>query len=123
MDYTLDYLRIGLRIGNYRRDLKMSQAELAELTDLSVGYISHIETGSKKASLEVLVRVASVLNVTVDRLLLGNQVSDKNSYTPEIRELLDDCSNYEKAVIFDTARNLKKSLRNNLDLNKNNKYY
>ena len=123
MDYTLDYLRIGVRIGDYRRERKISQAELAELTDLSVGYISHIETGSTKASLEVLVKIAAVLEVTVDRLLLGNQANDKGSYTPEIRELLEDCNNFEKAVIYDTARNLKKSLRSNSDLKKKNKYY
>ena len=123
MDYTLDYLRIGVRIGDYRQERKISQAELAELTDLSVVYISHIETGSKKASLEVLVKIAAVLEVTVDRLLLGNQANDKGSYTPEIRELLEDCNNFEKAVIYDTARNLKKSLRSNSDLKKKNKYY
>ena len=98
--------------------MKISQAELAELTNLSVGYISHIETGKKKASLEVLVRVSEALNVTVDRLLLGNQSHDNVSYSPELKELLSDCSNYEKAVIIDTARSVKRSLRNNIGLEK-----
>lgn len=116
MNYTLDFDKIGHRIGLYRRRMKISQEKLAELTGLSVGYISHIETGAKKASLETLVKVSSALNVTVDKLLLGNQINDDNSYPPEIKELLSDCNAFEKAVIYDTALNLKKSLRKNEDL-------
>ena len=101
--------------------MKISQAELSELTNLTVGYISHIETGKKKASLEVLVRVSEALDVTVDRLLLGNQTNDKLSYSPELNELLSDCSNFEKAVIYDTVVSVKRSLRNNAGLgNKRN---
>lgn len=118
VDYTLDYKKIGYRISRCRKRMKISQAELAELTNLSVGYISHIETGKKKPSLEVLVRVSEALNVTVDRLLLGNQTYDIVSYSPELKELLSDCSNYEKAVIYDLARSVKRSLRNNVGLEK-----
>lgn len=68
----MNYKKMGKIIKAVRITKGLSQADLAEYTDLSVPYISHIETGRSKASLETIVNIASVLNVTVDRLLSGN---------------------------------------------------
>ena len=45
---AVNYERIGKRIQELRKLKKMSQADLAEHTGMSVSYISHIETGSCK---------------------------------------------------------------------------
>ncbi len=110
----LNYKKMGKIIKAERISTGLSQADLAEYTDLSVPYISHIETGRSKASLETIVKIANTLNVTVDKLLRGNLES--GDYAPELRELFSDCSNYEKNMIFDMANELKKSLRKNKDL-------
>lgn len=110
----LNYERMGRIIKAIRKERGLSQAELAESTDLSVPYISHIETGRSKASLETVVNIANILNVTVDRLLSGNL--EYSDYSPELRELFSDCSSYEKSVIFDTANSVKRSLRINREL-------
>lgn len=113
MEYHLDYARIGKRISEFRRAKKLSQFQLAELAEVTDSYISHIETGRKKSSLESLVRIASALGITLDRILLGNQVADLKDYLPEIRNLMKDCSPYEKAVILDMVKSLKSSMRKN----------
>lgn len=113
MEYHLDYARIGSRISEFRRARKLSQFQLAELAEVTDSYISHIETGRKKPSLESLVRIASALGITLDRILLGNQVADLKDYLPEIRNLMKDCSPYEKAVILDMVKSLKSSMRKN----------
>ena len=113
MEYHLDYARIGKRISEFRRAKKLSQFQLAELAEVTDSYISHIETGRKKPSLESLVRSASALGITLDRILLGNQVADLKDYLPEIRNLMKDCSPYEKAVILDMVKSLKSSMRKN----------
>lgn len=113
MEYHLDYARIGSRISEFRRARKLSQFQLAELAEVTDSYISHIETGRKKPSLESLVRIASALGITLDRILLGNQVADLKDYLPEIRNLIKDCSPYEKAVILDMVKSLKSSMRKN----------
>ena len=113
MEYHLDYARIGKRISEFRRAKKLSQFQLAELAEVTDSYISHIETGRKKPSLESLVRIASALGITLDRILLGNQVADLKDYLPEIRNLMKDCSLYEKAVILDMVKSLKSSMRKN----------
>ena len=91
----------------------MSQAELAERTDLSVSYISHIETANKRTSLESLVHIANSLEVTVDSVLSGNKASDSAEYRIELVHLLKDCTSYEKRIIYEVALTLKKSLRDN----------
>ena len=110
---SVNHRQIGYRIKEVREQNHVSQAQLAEMTDLSVSYISHIETGRKKPSLESLVRIASALGITLDRILLGNQVADLKDYLPEIRNLMKDCSPYEKAVILDMVKSLKSSMRKN----------
>ena len=71
----LDYIKIGKRVKESRRLKNMTQAELAELTDMSDTYISRIETGVKKASLTSLAKIARVFNSSLDFLVFGTDVN------------------------------------------------
>lgn len=88
-----------------------TQEKLAEFADLSVPYISHLERGTKTPSLAVLVRLADSLDVTVDRLLSGNQTTDKSAYYQEVQELLEDCSILERIVLTEIIGAAKRSIR------------
>lgn len=107
----LDFTVIGSHISFYRRKKGLSQAELAELISSSVPYISYIETGKKQVGVEYLVRIAEVLEVSVDRLLLGQVATDKQSAQEMLNDILRDTTPYEKAVILETARDAKRVLR------------
>ena len=50
----MDYQQIGRQIRAARLRRKMTQAQLAETADLSVPYISHVERGKKRVSLDAL---------------------------------------------------------------------
>ena len=50
----------------------MTQAELAERTEMSDVYISRIETGVRSPSLNSLLKIAKVLDTTLDNLVHGN---------------------------------------------------
>jgi len=71
----LDYKAIGGRIKKARRIKSMTQAELAELADISNTYISRIERGVKKASLESLAKISIILNTSLDILVFGSNAS------------------------------------------------
>lgn len=73
---TLDYTEIGQRIRKYRKQMNFSQEELAEKIGISTTHMSHIETGSTKLSLPVLVELAKSLNVKTDSLLFNQTCSD-----------------------------------------------
>lgn len=113
---ALNYERIGKMVQLLRRKKGLSQTELAEKTDLSVSYISHIETAVKRASLESLVRIANALDVTVDQLLNGNQTSNRGEYQTELSTLMADCNGFERGVIYDVAVAAKMSMREHADL-------
>ena len=107
----MDNHQIGGRIRTIRLKNGMTQEQLAEAANLSVPYISHIERGFKRPSLETLVRVAGALHVTADCLLSGLQPADRNAFLQDIAELLNDCSLWERRVLLEVASALKRVLR------------
>ena len=109
----LNYGLIGKRIAETRKLRKISQLELAELADLSPVYISNIENAKKKASLQSLVSIADVMQISVDMLLSGNQANGLVEYHSDIFLLMEDCSDYENRIIIEQIIALKTSLRNN----------
>ncbi len=107
----MDYITFGRELRKLRQQRGLTQEKLAELVDLSVPYISHLERGTKKPSLVVLTRLAESLGVTVDQLLTGNQVTDKAAYYPEVQEILGDCTTRERAVLTEIVSAAKRSIR------------
>lgn len=107
----MDYCRIGRRIKTIRKRRGFTQQELAEFAGLSVPYVSHIERGYKKASLESLVYIAKALEVTVDQFLIGNQNADYEAYFLEVQELLRDCTDEERQTLLAVVEAVKRSLR------------
>jgi transcriptional regulator with XRE-family HTH domain len=69
---NLDYIAIGNRIRSTRKNIGLSQEELAEECGLSVSFMGHIERGSRKMSLETLVVLCEALNVSADYLLMDD---------------------------------------------------
>ena len=50
----MDYKLLGKNIKEARKSLKMTQEQLAEQIDVSTVFISQIENGSRKPSLETI---------------------------------------------------------------------
>ena len=74
---------MGTRMKRRRKELKMSQAELAEKVNVSNNHISSIETGKQIPSLTTFVKICEQLDTTPDFLLLGSLHTDnlpKNIY-------------------------------------------
>ena len=110
----MDYHRIGQRIQELRKQCGYTQEKLAEAADLSPPYLSHIERGTKKASLESLTRLAAALDTSVDWLLTGSSYLRKDTSTlTEAQALIEDCSPQEQRILIETATALKQILRNN----------
>lgn len=65
----MNFIGLGERVRHKRKELHITQAKLAELCDVSVPFIGHIERGSRSPSLESLLTISKVLKVTPDYLL------------------------------------------------------
>ena len=110
----IDYPALGKRIKAFRREAGLSQALLAEFIDVSPQYISHIETARKKASLEMLVRIANALDVTLDQLIADNLACSQACCDTELYRLISGCTAYERRVILDIAMATRYILEENL---------
>lgn len=108
----INWALIGKQIRRYRLNQHLSQMQLAELADVSCVYISNVENGKKHLSLQVLIKVAKVLNVTCDDILSGNQPQDKNEYFGDFSNIMSGCSNSEKRTIIDFLYSFKEHLLN-----------
>lgn len=62
---------IGIRIKMRRRELRLTQEQLAEAMDVSVQMISNLELGKKAIRPENIVKLCSVLSVSADYVLRG----------------------------------------------------
>ncbi len=103
----LNYKMIGHRMRSIRKLRKLTQAELAEYTGLSVPYISHIENGIKQVSLQALVKVAEALECTADRLLYEKWMSVCNDGQSELTELLSGCTAAEQQFLMEVLNAVK----------------
>lgn len=88
MDKNIDYAALGKRIKNKRVENKLTQEHLGEMCELSAAHIGHIERGTRILSVEVLFRIAQVLNVSVDYLLFDSVENDNilSSIAPILKD-------------------------------------
>jgi len=56
----------------WREFRKMSQQELTEKADISVPYLSQLETNKRTGSLEVLTSIAKALNISLENIVPSN---------------------------------------------------
>ena len=110
---TINHRQIGKRIKEIREQNTLSQAELAEATELSVSYISHVENAKRKASLESVLRIVNALGITVDELLAGVQLHNPTSYQTDIDLLMAECSEKEKRFVYEIIKASIEALHHN----------
>lgn len=67
----------GLRVKELRKQQKISQERLAEISELDRTYISSIERGQRNVSLLNIVKIAAALETTASYLLEGIEVNNE----------------------------------------------
>jgi transcriptional regulator with XRE-family HTH domain len=75
---NIDYALIGNKIRQKRKEMGYSQEDLAEMCEISVSYVGHIERGTKKMSIPIAVNIAHALHLSLDYLFLDAADSEEN---------------------------------------------
>lgn len=70
-------LLFGTHVKNLRLQQEISQEHLASLSELDRTYISGVERGKRNISLLNIIKLASSLNVSPEKLLTFNMEDDK----------------------------------------------
>lgn len=66
---------IGHRIRTFRLQNNLTQAQLAEVLDVSTNFISEVETGKKNISIDTLCLLCEHYHLSADYLLMGKEDS------------------------------------------------
>lgn len=109
----MDYKKLGLKIKDERIKAKLTQQSLAEAVDLSPVFIGQIERGERKLSLESLIKIANVLNCSIDSLVKDSMPSNISARKNELLHLLEGHSDKEILLIVNTAKTILTDLKNN----------
>lgn len=102
----LNFSAVGLRIRKIRSDKGITQEELAFRLHTSASYISNIERGVKKPSLQKLSDIADVLHVTVNDLLYDKTDIQYSSNEDELLRLLSFWEPKKRARLKNNLTNL-----------------
>lgn len=94
----MDSTTIGKRIQEVRKARGLSQAELAQLCDLTPKYISHLETGTRAPRLETLIVLANALNCDANTLL-GDLITNAESSRSDLELKIARLSPSEKELL------------------------
>lgn len=82
---NLDYLKIGKRIKERRREKGLKQEYVATKLNVNPSHISNIECGRAHPSLTALVQIANVLSCSVDCF-----IAHEYKHEEKIGQTLDD---------------------------------
>ena len=113
MDIQL--IEVGKRVRKARKDRRLSQAELAELIQISPSHMSDFENGKTNISLDIFMRLTEALQVSADWLLQTNIPQVSSMQTSEFAELLSDCSSSETQSIIKMVKDMEVALKQSKD--------
>ncbi len=87
---TEDLKEIGIRIVERRKELKLTQEQVAERMNVSIQMISNIERGNKAIKIDNLLKLCNILKTSTDYILTGKRTdNDFDTLTDKISQLTD----------------------------------
>lgn len=97
--------QFGMVLKNARMDKKLTQAELAEILDISLSYLKDLERFRNNPSYEIFEKVIHYFNLSADTVIYPNKNITDNTYQ-QIERLLTRCDNGQLEVILATTKAL-----------------
>lgn len=100
---ALDYKLMGERLKKARIQKGYTQEKLAELLDVTIAYVSRIETGKTHVNLKRLNELCTLLDTTESYVLDGASEHSDSYLNNEFNSILKDCSSKDKELIYQIA--------------------
>ena len=106
----IDYNVIGSRIRQYRQERGITQEDLAFQIDTSAAYISNIERGIKKPSLQKLAEIADVPHVTVNDFIYSTPDAISSTFDNDLQYMFSQCDPEKQRVITKSISEIIKAM-------------
>ncbi len=100
----LDYKLIGERLKKARLDKKMTQEFVAEKLNVSVAFLSRLESGKTRINLVRLNQICSITGVSEGKILNGLSEKSPSYLVEEFNSLLVDCPANKRKQIYEIAK-------------------
>lgn len=97
---ALNYKVIGNRIQNRRKAKGSTQAQMAEALDVSVGFISQVERGVCKVSLDSLAAIADYLDCQPSVLLDNSTIHHGAYYQTDFNSMYELLNPTDQRLFF-----------------------
>lgn len=98
---SVDYKLIGSRIKAKRKAVGKTQEQLAEKLAVTVGYVSQLERGVTKISLDTLSEISSILNCDMSFFITGTATEGNAYLQEELIEKYSALTQVQKKTILD----------------------
>ena len=107
----MNYILLGKKIRERRKEKKYTLEQLAEKLDVSTTFIGQIERAKGKPSLETLVKIANVLEISTDSLLFGdlNNKSGNSHFIKKVEELTETFTPDERELLLKNIEIIKRT--------------
>ena len=97
---NIDYRLIGSRIKAKRKLIGFTQEKLAEKLDVTVGYVSQLERGVTKISLDLLANISVILECNIADLITESAIASPDYRESEITEKFNHLSPRDKNLVM-----------------------
>lgn len=107
---NIDYKLIGERIKKSRKSRAMTQEQLAEKLDVSIGYVSQVERGITKISLDLLGAISTILNYDIAFFISESATNSADYMETEITSEFKKLDQKKKKFILSIIRSANELL-------------
>lgn len=83
---------IGAKIREMRQKMKMSRKAFSQATGISASYLSEIERGIKRPTVDIILKISKAFNLKVSELL---DETPSNPMNPELKELVETLRDFK----------------------------
>ena len=107
--YEFDFMPIGQAIKKAREAKGMTREQLAGIIGYAPRHIQAIENEGQYPSVELLVQLATMFDISLDQFIFPERPSNKSDTRRRIDRILDTLNERDLTVIEATANSLKSS--------------
>ncbi|WP_049945238.1 helix-turn-helix domain-containing protein [Butyrivibrio sp. AC2005] len=107
----INYKVVGKRIKTLRISRNITQEQIAYQINSSPSYISNIERGIKKPSLEKLVEIAEVLGVTVNDFIYNASEPYVIYESHELSDIISECTPDSQRMLLGSLTSIIKAVK------------
>lgn len=101
---------LGEKFRHYRKNLRLTQFQLAELVELNEKQISRIEAGQNYPTYTTFAKLIKILNINICEFIQDDNTKS-NQPKEDLLKIIQKSSDYELKIYSDVVKSIKKNLK------------